>query len=412
MHRTTYVRRLVSFLLTAPLLASCEDPVVKSWEYVTSAAIQSTPGLTSDRIIFGGENGDVSAISRNGEFIWKFGTRREVVSAVRIAHDMAFFGSTNNSFYALDLEGRELWKYTTLGRIKGDPLIVGKVVYFGSYDKSVYALSTNKGTRVWIYPTATINPVPPPEAAPAAGSSSGAPAAKPASGVAPAAAGSSSGAAPAPASAPVEPKIEPGDFAYSSPVKVGTNIVLGNLDVHLYALDAETGRLSWRFKIDGADAKKGVTSTPLETKDGIVFGGNDGNVYSISKDGQKVNWRFKTGDEVNATPIVDDAGNLYIGGVDRNFYALDAAGKERWRFATKGAVMGRGALLGDLVLFAGGSGDGTVYAVDKATGKLFWSYTTQDKIEGDMVVDGNRLYIGSGDKRLYCFQFNKTSPGK
>jgi outer membrane protein assembly factor BamB len=406
MRRHHNARRLVTLLLAAPALVGCEDPVVKSWEYVASSAIQSTPAITPDRIIFGSDSGDVSAVTRNGEFIWKYATRREVVGAIRVADDMVLFGSTNNSFYALDLMGRELWKYTTLGRIKGDPLVVGKTVYFGSYDKSVYALSTTRGTRVWNYPGSVLAPAPAQaETAPVEGAASS-------GGVAAKAAPGAPGPASAPAAAPVEDKVEPGDFAYSSPVKVGTNIILGNLDGHLYALDAETGRLSWRFKIDGADAKKGVTSTPLEVRDGIVFGGNDGNVYSISKDGQKVNWKFKTGDEVNATPVADEDGNLYVGGVDRTFYALDGSGKERWRFSTKGAVMGRAALMSNLVIFAGGSGDGTVYAVDRGTGKLFWSYTTQDKIEGDLLVEGNRAYVGSGDKRLYCFQFNKTSAGK
>lgn len=387
-------------LLVVPWMAACEAPVVKVFEYVASAPIYSTPALTQELIIFGSENGDESAINRKGEFVWKYSTRREVVSAIKVADNMVFFGSTNNTFYALDQAGQEVWKYTTLGRIKGDPLVLGKTVVVGSYDKYVYGLSKVKGSRLWTFPPmpGVGEAAPPPAATPTPV------AAKPA------------GAAPAgtaPAAEPVQPvveRVEPGDaFSYSSPIAVGNMVVLGNLDGHLYALEAETGKFLWRFKTDGADVRKGVTSTVLEHGDSLVFGANDGFVYAISKDGQKVHWKFKTGDEVNATAVADGDGNLYIGGVDRTFYSLDKSGKERWRYALKGPVMGRAAIMKNLVIFAGGSGDNSIYAVDRNNGKLFWTFTTGGKIEADMVVEDNRLYAASGDKHLYCFQFNKTA---
>ena len=56
---------------------------------------------------------------------------------------------------------------------------------------------------------------------------------------------------------------------------------------------------------------------------------------------------------------------------------------------------------------AGGNGpvltamNGRVYDVDAASGKLQWSFRTGGAIKGSPVVAGQRLYVGSHDKRLY-----------
>jgi outer membrane protein assembly factor BamB len=392
----------VGLVLGAALLCACEEPVVRVFDYAASSPIYSTPVLADDFIIFGSENGEVVGLSKQGEFRWKYATRRDVTGAVMVKDGMVLFGSTNNQFYALDLAGREVWKYTSLGRIKSDPLLFEDSVLFGSYDKHVYSLALKNGQLRWKYPSEQAPPPPPPAAPEAAKPVD--PKAKP---VDPKAAKPADVPPPAP---PAPAPVIPADgFSYSSPMLVNGNAVLGNLDGYVYGINAKTGELAWRFKTDGADQGKGVTSTVLETKDALVFGSNDSQIYAIAKDGSGVKWKFKTGDEVNATAIQDEQGNIYIGGVDNVFYALDANGKERWRYQLKGPVMGRAALVKNLVVFAGGSGDGGIYAVEKDTGKPFWNVQTNGKIAADVVAQDNRIYVASGDRRLWCYQFNKTT---
>ncbi|MDZ7724784.1 MAG: PQQ-binding-like beta-propeller repeat protein [candidate division KSB1 bacterium] len=46
-------------------------------------------------------------------------------------------------------------------------------------------------------------------------------------------------------------------------------------------------------------------------------------------------WTFKTAKGINASPTLVDS-TLYIGGLDQNFYALDAGtGKVKWQYQTK-----------------------------------------------------------------------------
>ena len=88
--------------------------------------------------------------------------------------------------------------------------------------------------------------------------------------------------------------------------------------------------------------------------------------------------RSPTGDVVHASPAVAN-GVVYIGSWDRNLYAIDAAsGRERWRYTTGNDTViynqigiASSAAVSGGVVFVGGR-DGQFHAVDAATGKLSW----------------------------------------
>ena len=48
-----------------------------------------------------------------------------------------------------------------------------------------------------------------------------------------------------------------------------------------------------------------------------------------------------------------------------------------------------------------GSRDKQVHAFDPKTGRQIWTFTTKSRVDGLPVVVGDRLYVGSGDGRLY-----------
>lgn len=75
-------------------------------------------------------------------------------------------------------------------------------------------------------------------------------------------------------------------------------------------------------------------SSPMIFESAVYFGSSDGNVYAVDANTGNLKWKFKTGDVVHATPAIAN-GTVYVGSWDSNFYALDAAtGKEKWRFKT------------------------------------------------------------------------------
>jgi outer membrane protein assembly factor BamB len=395
------MRPLFSWTLKATVLATivaslgCSGPVEKLWQYRSHSASYSSPAVGNNIIVFGTTSGELHALSRDGAFLWKFQTRKEIVSAPQVMENLIFFGSTNHNLYAVDLKGRQVWKYTTFDRIKGDVLVdpPTKTVFVGSYDKHLYALDAVSRAERWTFPPQ--NEDEKEEEKPEEEKPEGEEGAE----------------------TPEEPKVDTSQwptnsFAYAQPTLIeGGLLVMGNLDGHLYAVDAKNGELRWRWN-PGQPIRGGITSTVVE-KDGVLyFGGNDNKVYAIKAADQSKVWEFETAGEINSSAVIAADGTLYIGSRDKKLYALDSGnGSKKWEFTADGPVLARPALYQEKLLIVGaGEGDGHIYAIDARNGKVFWKYKTEDKVEADAYVDGDRFYIASGDKNLYAFKINKL-PG-
>ena len=154
-------------------------------------------------------------------------------------------------------------------------------------------------------------------------------------------------------------------------------VYIGSDDHKVYALDAATGRPRWTYKSE-APGTDSMFMAP-------------GTFYS--------------------SPAVAD-GTVYVGSNDTKVYALDAAtGRPRWAYTT-GAYIENGsfettthavsgpAVAGGTVYV--GSYNHNMYALDAATGRPRWTYTTGGSVaSGPAVADGT-VYIGSDDHKVYA----------
>ncbi len=392
-------RELCAALVLA-LGGACSRPLALDWKQDLQAASASTPLVTEGFIAVGHEHG-VSLLEPDGEPRCTFDAHGEVIGRPASNGTLVYFGSTNYHLYAIDLACQQVWQLAARDRIKCDTLYDAGLVFTASYDGHVYALEESSGAVRWMFPP------PPPKladvlAALAAEVDQEEVAPKTSKGKGQSDPPTSPGTT-ASASVP-----EVGDFSYSSPVIAGGVIYIGNLDGFVYALDARSGALRWRFATAGA-----VTSTPLVAKGSLYVGSHDGYLYALelpsAADAQPaVRWKHPTGDWINSSARLAD-GVIYVGSNDRHVYALDAAsGQQRWQFATKGPAIAIPTLYEDLVFAAGGSGDGTIYALERVSGALFWQDKTGGKIESDPVIVGRRLYVTSADQFLYAYEIRAT----
>lgn len=276
---------------------------------------------------------------RFSEVKWQFHTDGQVLSSPVAAGDTLYVGSSDHYLYALDLTaGTVKWKFKTDSRITSSPAVSGGVVYFGSFDSNFYAVDAASGKLKWKFKT---------------------------SGERRFAGTHLHGAEPASETMP-----DPFDFFLSSPVVWNGAVYFGSGDTNIYALDADTGNLKWKFK---------------------------------------------TGDVVHASPAISE-GTLFVGSWDSYFYALDAAtGKEKWRFKTgedpaihnQVGIQSSAAVAGGAVYF--GCRDSKLYAVDAATGKEKWSFSNNGSwvIASPAVQDGN-VYFATSDSGLFHVLDAKT----
>lgn len=167
-------------------------------------------------------------------------------------------------------------------------------------------------------------------------------------------------------------------FAVGVAVVDGT-VYATNDDGYLYALDARSGKLRWRFH-----AFNQLMGTPVLARvDGrlLVFVGAGNSVFSYS----------------HAVNFGQPGQRVIRGNGLSAMFAVDAAsGKQVWVYPTQGEDMPTPVYYKGRVLF--GNGDGHVYALDAASGKLAWrtdiqsfvsmSSATLDLASGTLVMGG------------------------
>ena len=238
---------------------------------------------------------------------WQFHTRGQILSSPAVAGNTVYFGSNDHHLYALDLEsGAEKWKFKTEGRVASSPAVSNGLVYFLSYDSNFYALDAATGARKWIFKTGgerRFN-------------------ARHLHGIEPAS----------------EVVPDPFDFYLSSPVVAQGTVFFGSGDSNVYALDAASGALEWKFKTGDV-----VHASPALAEGTLFIGSWDTYLYALDAANGKEKWRFKTGEDheifnqtgLQASPAVA-GGVVYFGCCDSKFYALEAeSGKQLWVFSNK-----------------------------------------------------------------------------
>jgi eukaryotic-like serine/threonine-protein kinase len=272
---------------------------------------------------------------------WKFPTGDRIVSSPVFQDGVIYFGGDDGNIYAVDAaDGRELWKRKTGGPVPASPAIVGDMLYVGSYDGKFYALDRRTGVPRWKFRTEGERRF---EAKGLHG---------------------------------MQPKsqtiADPFDVFLSSPVVAAGVVYFGSGDGHLYALDAATGDLRWKFTTGDV-----VHASPAYADGVVYFGSWDSYFYAVDASTGAQRWRFHAGEDplihnqvgFQSSPAVVD-GVVYTGCRDAKLYAIDAlTGREKWRFDAGGSwVISSPAVVRGKVIF--GTSDSSLYVVlDAATGK-------------------------------------------
>jgi outer membrane protein assembly factor BamB len=263
------------------------------------------------------------------------------------------------------------WRFHTKGMIFSSPSVLGGIVYFGSADGDAYAIRASDGSLVWKF--ATKGPV------------------------------------------------------NSSPAVGNGLVFVSSLDGNVYAIDASSGQQRWRFETKGerrftAPGIHGIMprnelmpdpfdvflSSPALSDGTLYIGSGDHNVYALDAATGVLRWKFATGNVVHASPAVA-GGTVYIGSWDRYFYALDAkSGALRWKFQTGDdqkiynqiGIAGSAAVSGGLVYF--GCRDSFFYALEAKTGTLRWKQDHHGSwVIASPAIVGNTAYFTTSDEKVF-----------
>ena len=192
---------------------------------------------------------------------WKLKTNGKVISSAAVVAGAVYFGSTDGKLYAVDASsGVSRWTFAAGGPVNSSPLVADESVYFGSVDGNFYALDTRTGKLVWKFQTGGERRF------------------------------------TAPGIHGILPKTEmmpdPFDVFLSSPTLIDGKVIFGSGDYSVYALDARTGAVQWKF------ATGNVVHASPAAAGGVVYVGSwDRYLYALDAGTGKMIWRFETGDD-------------------------------------------------------------------------------------------------------------------
>ncbi len=164
----------------------------------------------------------------------------------------------------------------------------------------------------------------------------------------------------------------------------------------LYALDAATGELIWKYLV-------GTTDDAVTVKDGKLYTASDSIWCLDALTGDRI-WAFGEADQGGSTPVVSN-GKVYCGrhsmvAENSHVYCLDAGtGDELWSDSLSGITVSCMTVWNDMVFVP--TFVGPLYALDILDGSVIWTNIDSQNGYWDSspVVVDSMIYINGDDGR-------------
>lgn len=202
-----------------------------------------------------------------------------------------------------------------------------------------------------------------------------------------------------------------GGQVFASPVVAGGVAYVGGTGGVLNAIETDKGAVKWTFSAGGP-----IFGAAAISADAIFVVSDSGYLYKLDRGNGRQLWRYPLGDAdvprvlphpsvfdwdwQAPAPLVSD-GVVYVGSGEGSMHAVDAAsGERKWRFATNGKLRNSAAVDGDRIVF--GSADHFVYSLDRERGSERWRFDTRADVDSAPLVHAGRIYIGNRGAGLYA----------
>jgi outer membrane protein assembly factor BamB len=391
------------------------DLSTPKWVFATGGKVASSPAVVDGKVYIGSEDHKWYCLDAyTGSKIWDFTTNYKVGASAAVVDGRVYTGADDGNIYCLDANtGTKIWEAYAGGLFKhimmpqelqsrSSPIVVGDRLYAGALDGKVYCLDTSDGHELWTYTT--------------------------------------------------------GDPIGGSPAYSDGVIYIASTDTYMYALDATSGTLKWKSIGINIDViinpiyYYAITGTPV-VADGVVYiaaGATHGTLLPVEKYAWgpwPPGWVFGGAQRMAAFNATTGAiiwnqtlagnsgsvwvptyfeGSLYIpehmrisrmdaanpnSGPDQPIgFAGQPAGNRTWTQWIGYQILSSVAIADDVTgpkLYVG-SDVGSVSCLDVETGAPISAYQTGANVESSPTIWEGKLYIGSGDRNVYCFDDSPT----
>ena len=349
------------------------------WVYETEGPVTGSAVAADGKVYFGSYDKNIYCIdAKTGSFIWKFPTEYRVASTPTVAGDRVYTGADDGNIYCLNADtGAQIWKRSagglqadtllaSMNQIRSSPLVVDNRLYVAAMDGNLYCLDT-AGSEEWTYAISD----------------------------------TSSGNG-------------------GSPIVSEGVVYIASGDGRLYALDAVAGTYLWNVTLTPDARYMTGTPTVIEEMDMIVIGAHTGGLF-----GQQYMRGYNTTD---GSLLWDEGLDNAWGGTqpavhpptyhDGVLYIPEGMFASAWEIVNSTYVeriwsQWTGRSVYTPLIYADSLGGGRLYfgsdvysitALDATDGSAVSAYTTKGQTYGPVAIYEGRLYAGSYDFGLYCWE--------
>ena len=257
---------------------SVGPPARLAWGRESGDDYASSPAVVGTRLYVGAIDGNLYALdARTGAVIWRLRTGGRIWSSPAVAGGAVYVGSLDGKLYKANAaDGALRWAFATDGAvlasgsfgydrrtIQSSPSVGDGIAYVGSRDGTLYAVDAERGTLRWRFDNSVFW----------------------------------SNTSPARANGLVYAGNSDGLFVqgvdarsgkeawkyttalqvFASPSVAGDAVYTGDWAGFMYAVDAKTGALFWKYRSDG----RRIMSSAAIDGGHLVFGSDDGLVYDL-----------------------------------------------------------------------------------------------------------------------------------
>ena len=333
--------------------------VKEKWIFSSDANVISTPVVTNGIVVFGNQQGTVSALSlKDGKEKWTFKTAGAIYSSPAAAKNKIVFGSADGYIYCLTEKGKEAWKLQTGDAVLGCPVIENNMVYIGGSDHNFRAIDLETGKEIWTF-NGLDGPV------------------------------------------------------VSTPVINKYDIIFGAWDTYLYSLNKTSGKLNWKWS-NGSTVRNysPAACIPVIKDDIIYIVAPDRYLSAIDAITGQTIWRTNESTVRESIGISGDGKYVYGKTMNDTLVAF-ATGREAQKAAWKlhagyGYEHAPSMLIeqDDNIFF--GTRNGVVYAIDALQKKIAWVHKIDNSMINTVnVVDKKNIIVSTMDGKVVLLQVIK-----
>lgn len=253
-----------------------------SAEFFTEAKNRwvGAPLLVDDVLYAPNSNGNIYALTTDGETLWTFETDAAIWATPVYADGRLFVASQDHHLYAVNANtGDEIWDLDLGASAVGSPALAEDgTLYIGTFGSEVFAIDSQGGSTLW--------------------------------------------------------RLNTEDWVWGSPlIESDGMLYVTDMGANLYAIDPATETIVWQKQVDTGSS---ITGSPLLYNDALFVVTRSGVIASYDLQGERL-WKEELGEEDGefyGTPVVSEDGTILVSAVGATsiIYAYDSNLEPLWQF--------------------------------------------------------------------------------